>query len=110
MNWLAVRDAAMAFDPLSSQGIVKAFDHAFRAGSSIAAHFAGDAHALQRLASALEAEYAAYRATQARYYKIETRWRAVLAAASRLIGCLHSLSGDALSSCRERASIRRRPA
>jgi flavin-dependent dehydrogenase len=76
MNWLAVGDAAMAFDPLSSQGIVKAFDHAFRAASSIAAHFAGDADALQRLASGLEAEYAAYRATQARYYRIETRWRA----------------------------------
>jgi len=76
MNWLAVGDAAMAFDPLSSQGIVKAFDHAFRAASSIAAHFAGDAHALQALASGLEAEYAAYRATRARYYRIETRWRA----------------------------------
>jgi flavin-dependent dehydrogenase len=76
MNWLAVGDAAMAFDPLSSQGIVKAFDHAFRAASSIAAHFAGDAHALQRLASELEAEYAAYRARQAGYYGIETRWRA----------------------------------
>jgi flavin-dependent dehydrogenase len=76
MDWLAVGDAAMAFDPLSSQGIVKAFDHALRAASSIAAHFAGDAHALQRLASGLEAEYADYRATQARYYRIETRWRA----------------------------------
>jgi flavin-dependent dehydrogenase len=73
-NWLAVGDAAMAFDPLSSQGIVKAFDHAHRAAASIAAHFAGDAHALQTLASGLEDEYAAYRTTRAQYYRIERRW------------------------------------
>jgi flavin-dependent dehydrogenase len=74
-NWLAVGDAAMAFDPLSSQGIVKAFDHAQRAAASIAEYFAGNGRALQQLASEFEAEYAAYWATRASYYRMETRWR-----------------------------------
>jgi flavin-dependent dehydrogenase len=74
-NWLAVGDAAMAFDPLSSQGIVKAFEHAHRAAAGIAAHLAGDARALPQLASEFGDEYAAYRATRAAYYRMETRWR-----------------------------------
>lgn len=73
-NWLAVGDAAMAFDPLSSQGIVKAFDHAQRAAASIAAYLAGGTGALQQLASEFEDEYATYRVTRTGYYRMETRW------------------------------------
>lgn len=73
-KWLAVGDAAMAFDPLSSQGIAKAFDHAQRAATNIAAYFAGEAQALQSLAAEFEDEYAAYRATRTRYYRMERRW------------------------------------
>jgi flavin-dependent dehydrogenase len=74
-NWLAIGDAAMAFDPLSSQGIVKAFEHAQRATASIVACLAGDAQALRRLASEFGDEYAAYREMRAAYYRLETRWR-----------------------------------
>ena len=41
-GWLAVGDAAIAFDPLTSQGIAKALDHGKRAAASIAAYLAGD--------------------------------------------------------------------
>jgi flavin-dependent dehydrogenase len=74
MGWLAVGDAAMAFDPLASQGIAKALDHGKRAASSIAAYLSGDAMSLERLALDLRREYASYRATRADYYRIETRW------------------------------------
>jgi flavin-dependent dehydrogenase len=73
-GWLAVGDAAMAFDPLASQGISKALDHGKRAASSIAAYLSGDALSLERLALQLNQEYAAYRAARADYYRIEMRW------------------------------------
>jgi flavin-dependent dehydrogenase len=74
IGWLAVGDAAMAFDPLASQGIAKALDHGKRAASSIAAYLSGDAMSLERLALDLRREYASYRATRADYYRIEMRW------------------------------------
>ena len=74
LGWHAVGDAAMAFDPLASQGISKALDHGKRAASSIAAYLSGDALSLVRLALQLNQEYAAYRAMRADYYRIEMRW------------------------------------
>src|SRR5258708_19661440 len=38
IGWFAVGDAAMAFDPMSSQGIAKALDHGKRAPPDIASH------------------------------------------------------------------------
>jgi flavin-dependent dehydrogenase len=74
MGWLAVGDAAMAFDPMASQGIAKALDHGKRSAADIASHLAGETFLPERLALDLEREYAAYRATRAGYYRIEKRW------------------------------------
>jgi flavin-dependent dehydrogenase len=74
-GWLAVGDAALAVDPLSSQGIANALDHGKRAAASIAAYLAGDHSSLETFAQDLQREYAAYRATRTRYYRLETRWR-----------------------------------
>jgi len=73
-GWLAVGDAAMAFDPLSSQGIAKALDHGKRAASSIAAYFSGDRLSLETFSCQLQLEYANYLATRARYCRLEMRW------------------------------------
>jgi flavin-dependent dehydrogenase len=73
-GWLAIGDAAMAFDPLASQGIAKALDHGTRAASAISAYLAGDGSSLDRFALELQREYAAYRRTRADYYRIEKRW------------------------------------
>lgn len=73
-GWLAVGDAAMAFDPLASEGIAKALNDGQQAAASIAAYLAGDASSLHRFARDLEREYAAYCSTRAAYYQIETRW------------------------------------
>jgi flavin-dependent dehydrogenase len=74
-GWLAVGDAALALDPLSSQGIANALDHGKRAAASIAAHLAGDHSSLETFAQDLQREYATYRSTRTRYYRLETRWR-----------------------------------
>jgi flavin-dependent dehydrogenase len=73
-DWLAVGDAATAFDPLASQGIAKALDHATRAAASIAASLSGDPFSLRRFALELDQEYASYRSTRASYYRMEMRW------------------------------------
>jgi flavin-dependent dehydrogenase len=75
-GWIAVGDAAMAFDPLASQGIAKALDHGKRAAAHIAAYLGGDSSSLRRLALEFEAEFAAYRTTRANYYRLENRWPA----------------------------------
>ena len=74
IGWFAVGDAAMAFDPMSSQGIAKALDHGKRAAADIASHLAGDASTMERFALNLERQYTAYRARRADYYRIEKRW------------------------------------
>jgi len=73
-GWLTVGDAAMAFDPLASEGIAKALNDGRRAAASIAAYLAGDASSLHRFALDSEREYAAYRSTRADYYRIERQW------------------------------------
>jgi flavin-dependent dehydrogenase len=75
-DWLAVGDAAMAFDPLASQGIVKALDHGRRAAAAIAAHLQGDDTSLRTHALRLKHEYTAFAATRAQYYSMERRWPA----------------------------------
>jgi flavin-dependent dehydrogenase len=73
-GWLAVGDAAMAFDPLASQGIAKALNHGRRAAASISAYLAGDPSSLERFALHLRREYADYQTRRAQYYRLETRW------------------------------------
>lgn len=73
-GWLATGDAAMAFDPLASQGIVKALDHGRRAAAAIAAHLGGDDASLETYALDLKREYAAFQSTRIRYYGMERRW------------------------------------
>ena len=74
LKWLAIGDAAMALDPLTSQGIAKALEHGRRAASSIVDYIAGDDSSLERFTSQVHGDYAAYRVTRARYYRLETRW------------------------------------
>ena len=73
-GWLAVGDAAMAFDPLASQGISKAFDHGARAAATISAYLKREHSSLQTFALHLSQEYANFQATRAQYYCLEQRW------------------------------------
>jgi flavin-dependent dehydrogenase len=73
-GWLAVGDAAMAFDPLSSQGLREALASGIRAGEALDYHLAGDVTALDeydRKANDVFREYSRLRAV---YYGREQRW------------------------------------
>ena len=73
-GWLAAGDAAVSFDPLSSQGILTALYTGMRAGEAVAAHLAGDAGALDAYAARLEEVYATYLQNRLEFYGYEARW------------------------------------
>lgn len=73
-GWVAAGDAAMTFDPLSSQGILKAL-RSGKLASFVAADFLMKGVASQdRLETLAEAEYSGYRQIKQKYYHAEQRW------------------------------------
>ncbi|WOI46817.1 FAD-dependent monooxygenase [Acidovorax sp. BLS4] len=73
-GWLAVGDAALAFDPLSSKGIGNALYTGMRAAQAVLAHGAGDLQAPQRYADHLRDIHRVYRKQLQGFYAMETRW------------------------------------
>jgi flavin-dependent dehydrogenase len=73
-GWVAAGDAAISYDPLSSQGILTALYTGMRCGDALAAHLAGDADALAGYAARLEEVHDAYVANRTTYYGYETRF------------------------------------
>jgi flavin-dependent dehydrogenase len=72
-GWCAVGDAAGAYDPLSSQGILTALACGVSAGKAIAGKESGG---LDQYEDAMIRGYAAYRARWMAYYAQEQRWSA----------------------------------
>src|SRR5262245_17466293 len=73
-NWLAVGDAAMSFDPLSSQGIFRALEFGLRAAAAIEAHLAGGESALAGYAHAVKESFDDYLRARKTFYSRENRW------------------------------------
>ena len=73
-DWVAVGDAAVSFDPLSSQGIMTALFTGLRAGQAIDRVMGGDAAALDEYVRRVDAIRSAYRRNRAAYYAAENRW------------------------------------
>ncbi|CAA9578398.1 MAG: Dehydrogenase flavoprotein LodB [uncultured Thermomicrobiales bacterium] len=73
-GWLAVGDAAAAYDPLSSHGIGSALAGGRNAAAAIALHLAGDPAALPAYADRIAAGYARYLKLWLTYYAQERRW------------------------------------
>lgn len=74
-DWLSVGDSASAFDPLSSQGIVKSLRSGIFAGYAIADRLldlSGDA--LPRYDKYIRTEFAAYMTQYKKHYANERRW------------------------------------
>jgi len=73
--WLAVGDAAIAFDPLSSHGITNAVYTAQRAAEAIALHLS-DPHEkyFREYAESVSAIFATYLGTRYELYQRERRW------------------------------------
>ena len=73
-GWLAVGDAALSFDPLSSQGMLNALYTGFRGGEAVLAALDGRPGAVQGYADRLTEIRRAYRDHHHVYYRQEGRW------------------------------------
>ncbi len=73
-RWLAVGDAALAFDPLSSKGISNAIYTGLRAADALLRHARGDAAALDGYASHLLDIHRVYREQLRAFHAMERRW------------------------------------
>lgn len=73
-NWLAVGDAASAYDPISSFGITSALGSGFYAGQAIADHFNGKGEALPAYCFLQEQAYQIYIELWHYQYHLEQRW------------------------------------
>ena len=74
-GWVAVGDAAAAFDPISQQGVTWALESGLEAARAIDAHLSGDLRALDRYADWVESEFASYLQIRDEYYAQERRGR-----------------------------------
>lgn len=72
-DWLAVGDAASTWDPLSSQGILKALRSSAMTVDAIATYLAGDASAISGYAAYTRAGFARYLEVPHHYYNREQR-------------------------------------
>jgi 2-polyprenyl-6-methoxyphenol hydroxylase-like FAD-dependent oxidoreductase len=73
-GWLAVGDAAMTFDPLSSQGIFKGLRSGILASYAIGDYCKGLPSSLDKFEAILSSEFEGYLKTRSDYYRQEGRW------------------------------------
>jgi flavin-dependent dehydrogenase len=73
-GWAAAGDAAVSFDPLSSQGIMTALYSGLRVAGAVVAARSGDRGALASYATALAAIHDSYRRQHNLVYSAERRW------------------------------------
>jgi flavin-dependent dehydrogenase len=73
-HWIAIGDAASAYDPISSQGIVKALGEGRSAGRRIVEFLGGHGDALAEHQHDVERRFDAYAQQRAYYYAQEQRW------------------------------------
>lgn len=73
-QWVAVGDAALAFDPLASQGIMNGLYTGMQAAQTLVAMRQGDSDAERVYCARLQAIYRHYLHNKADYYAAERRW------------------------------------
>ncbi|TCO62116.1 NAD(P)/FAD-dependent oxidoreductase [Actinocrispum wychmicini] len=73
-RWLAVGDATMSVDPLSSSGISRALTTGALGGLAMAHWLAGQVKPVQEYQRAQADELSAYRQARLAYYGLETQW------------------------------------
>ncbi len=73
-GWLAIGDAAAAFDPISSQGLSNAIASAQAAAQAVRSWIDGNRDALDAYAARMTATYDVYRRGVGAHYRTETRW------------------------------------
>lgn len=73
-NWLLAGDAAMAWDPLSGQGVCKALQSGLHAARAVSRALEGDRAGLVEYGAWTSARFGEYMTGRARYYGAERRW------------------------------------
>ncbi len=73
-GWIAVGDAALAYDPIAAHGLTLALRTGTDAGEALIASTRGDREAVARYGVRLAAAYAAYEREALRLYASESRW------------------------------------
>ncbi|MFJ4347529.1 tryptophan 7-halogenase [Pseudomonas sp. NPDC089401] len=73
-GWLAVGDAALAFDPLSSQGIFNALYTALRGAQAVVAQCSGDTASAGAYSAQLQQVRQQYLLRVRHYYQSQPRW------------------------------------
>ncbi|WP_224367423.1 tryptophan 7-halogenase [Hyalangium versicolor] len=73
-DWIAVGDAACTYDPLSSQGILKALGSASQAAEALARAARGDRAGLRAYGGRVRELFREHLAIRGGFYRQETRW------------------------------------
>ena len=73
-NWVSVGDAALAFDPLSSQGIFNSIHTGMKGAEALSAALAGHSEVLLKYSQTLNKVHAIYLARRSHFYAAESRW------------------------------------
>ena len=73
-NWLAVGDAASAYDPITSQGICKALYDGLQSAAAIADHSASFIEAFDEYQASIVARFSDYLTNRNYFYDLEQRW------------------------------------
>jgi flavin-dependent dehydrogenase len=73
-GWIAAGDAALSFDPVSSQGILTALFTGMTAGQAVAEKLSGNSDPLSDYELRLAKIYDAYLQNRSAYYGLERRW------------------------------------
>lgn len=73
-DWLAVGDAALQYDPLSGQGIYKAFETGIWAGLAIKDFLNGDHSAMEKYQSIIKTMFDSYTKSRNGFYAVEDNY------------------------------------
>ncbi len=73
-RWLAVGDAAMALDPLSGSGMLRALEDGHEAAIAVDGWLSGDSKAFAGFDRRLDAAWSENERARHRMYGLETRW------------------------------------
>jgi flavin-dependent dehydrogenase len=73
-NWIATGDAALAFDPLSGQGVLKSIETGARCAAAVSRYLAGDPGAFKSYDSWVQETYRAYLPVRRHFYGAVLHW------------------------------------
>ena len=72
--WMAIGDAALAYDPVSGQGVLKGMETGMRSSEAAARYLGGDSAALAEYETWIHDRYQSYRAEHCKLYGSVRRW------------------------------------